>query len=116
MAFDEFKENLLGAEAEMRSYMETSDEYVRLRIFKILMHFVTSIFQSLLIGMVSVFALLFLSFAACLAISESMDNYYGGFIIIGTFYVLVIIMFYIFRKKLNAPILRKFSNYYFEQR
>lgn len=116
MAFDEIKEDLIGAEAEMRSYVETSDEYLRLKIFKILMLFVTSITQSLLIGIGSVFALLFLSFAACLAISESLDSYYGGFIIIGAFYVLVGIMLYIFRKKLNAPILRKFSNYYFEQR
>ncbi|MDC6389070.1 hypothetical protein PP182_10290 [Maribacter sp. PR1] len=115
MAFEEFKEDLMGAEADMRSYVETSDEYLRLRIFKVLMLFVTSIAQSLLIGIGSVFALLFLSFAACLAISESLDSYYSGFILVGIFYVLVGILFYVFRKKLNAPILKKFSKYYFEQ-
>ncbi|MGB3151951.1 MAG: hypothetical protein WBB27_14935, partial [Maribacter sp.] len=89
MAFEEFKEDLMGAEADMRSYVENSDEYLRLRIFKVMMYHVTAIAQFLLIGIGLVFTLLFLSFAACLALSETLDSYLGGFIIVGGFYALI---------------------------
>ena len=114
MAFDELKEDLIGAEANMRSYIATSDEYLRLKIFKVVMQYITGITKVLLIGIGFVFALLFLSFAACLALSEQFDSYYSGFIIVGGFYAIVGIVIYVFREKLNAPILKKFSNYYFE--
>ena len=114
MAFEEFKQDLIGAEADMRSYVENSDEYQRLKIFKVLMRHVTGITQFLLISIGFVFALLFLSFAACLALSEALNSYFGGFMLVGGFYVLIGMLLYIFRKKLNAPLLKKFSNYYFE--
>ncbi len=114
MAFEEFKQDLIGAEADMRSYIENSDKYLRLKIFKVLMRFVTSTAQFLLIGTGIFFALLFLSFAASLALSEALDSYYSGFIIIGGFYAVIGILFYVFRERLNTPILKKFSKYYFE--
>lgn len=114
MAFEEFKEDLMGAEADMRSYLETSDEYLRLRIFKVMMYHVTGISQLLLIGIGFVFALLFLSFAACLALSEMMDSYFSGFIIVGFFYVIIGLLLFAFREKLNATLIKKFSKYYFE--
>lgn len=114
MAFQELKQDLIGAEADMRSYMESSDEYLKLKIFKVLMRSVTSSVQFLLIGIGVVFALLFLSFAASLALSEALDSYYSGFMIVAGFYVVIGILLYIFRVKLNAPILKKFSKHYFE--
>ena len=114
MAFEEFKEDLMGAEANMRSYIENSDEYLRLRIFKVVMRHVTGITQFLLIGIGMVFAMLFLSLAAGLALSEKLESYFSGFLIVGVFYIAIGVMLYIFREKLNAPILKKFSKYYFE--
>ena len=114
MAFKEFKQDLIGAEADMRSYIENSDEYLKLKIFKVAMHHVTGISQFLLIGIGIVFALLFLSLAACMALSEVLDSYVVGFIIVGIFYTLVAILLYIFRERLNVPILKKFSKYYFD--
>lgn len=114
MALDELKRDLIEAEADVRSYIDHSEEYLKLKIFKVLMHYLTVSVQSLLIGIGSVFALLFLSFAICLALSEALNSYYGGFIIVGGFYTIVGILLYIFREKLNRPILKKFSKYYFQ--
>jgi uncharacterized membrane protein len=114
MAFDELKQDLMEAEADVRSYMESSDEYLRLKIFKVLMRSVTSGVQFMLIGIGVVFALLFLSFAASLALSEALDSYYTGFMIVAGFYVVIGILLYVFREKLNAPILRNFSKHYFD--
>lgn len=107
MAFEELKQDLVDAEADMRSYLENSDEYLRLKIFKVVMRHVTGITQFLLIGIGFVFALLFFSFTAGLALSEALDSYYSGFTVVG-------ILLYVFREKLNANILKRFSTYYFE--
>ena len=114
MAFEELKEDLMGAEADVRSYVENSDEYLRLKIFKIIMHGVTGSVQFLLIGAGVIFALLFLSFATCLALSQVLDSFFLGFLIVAGFYMLLVALLYIFREKLNTPILKKFSKHYFE--
>lgn len=113
MTFKELKEDLMGAKADMRSYIDYSDEYLRLRIFKIAMQHITGIAQFLLISIGFIFALLFLSFAACLALSEFLNSYFIGFIIVGGFYALVGILCYLFKKKLETPVLKIFSKYYF---
>lgn len=114
MAFEELKEDLIGAKADMRSYIEISDEYVKLKVFKILMRYVTGTAQFLIIGVGLTLALLFWSFAAALALSEALDSYYTGFTIVGSTYTLIAILLFIFREKLNIPILKKFSTHYFE--
>ncbi len=114
MAFEELKQDLIGAEADMRSYVGTSEEYLKLKLFKVLMNYVTRTIQFLLIGVGISFALLFFSFAAGLALSEALNSYYNGFTIVGSFYAITGILLYVFRERLNAPILKKFSKYYFE--
>ncbi|WP_282050529.1 phage holin family protein [Maribacter aquivivus] len=114
MAFEELKNDLMGLKTEMGSYLEHSDEYYRLKIFKVLSKNATGILKLFLIGISSLFALLFLSFAACLWLSELMNSYFIGFIIVAGFYILIAIMLYIFREQLNKPVLKKLSKYYFD--
>ena len=114
MAFEELKNDLMGLKTEMGSYLEHSDEYYRLKIFKVLSKNTTAILKLFLIGTSSLFALLFLSFAACLWLSELMNSYFIGFIIVAGFYILLAIMLYIFREQLNKPVLKKLSKYYFD--
>ncbi|MDF4204263.1 phage holin family protein [Maribacter sp. SA7] len=114
MAFEEFKNDLMALKTEMESYLERSDEYYRLKIFKVLSKNATGILKLLLIGLSSLFAILFLSFAACLWLSELMNSYFIGFIIVAGFYIVLAIMLYIFREQLNKPVLKKLSKYYFD--
>jgi ABC-type multidrug transport system fused ATPase/permease subunit len=113
MAFEELKNDLTGLKTEMRSFIEHSDEYYRLKIFKILSKHATGILKFLVIGTSSIFALLFLSFAACLGLSEVFESYLMGFIVVASFYLLATILLYLFREKLNTPVLKKLSKYYF---
>ncbi|SIR33407.1 phage holin family protein [Maribacter ulvicola] len=114
MAFEELKNDLIGIKTDMGSYLEHSNEYYRLKIFKVLSKNTTGILKLLLIGISSLFALLFLSFAACLWLSELMNSYFIGFIIVAGFYIILAIMLYIFREQLNKPVLKKLSKYYFD--
>ena len=113
MAFEEFKKDLMGLKTEMGSYIIHSDEYYRLKIFRILSKHATGIFKFLVIGTSTIFALLFLSFAACLGLSELFDSYFIGFILVAGFYILVAILLYLIRERLNTPVLKKLSKYYF---
>lgn len=114
MAFEEIKHDLTEAEADVRSYLENSEEYLQLKVFKILMTYVTSFTQILLVGVISVLAFFVLSIGASLAINEGVDSYYLGFVIIGAVYVLIALLCYFFRNSLNRPLLRKFSKNYFD--
>ena len=114
MAFEELKNDLMGLKTEVGSYIEHSDEYYRLKIFKVLSKNVTGLLKFILIGVSSLFALLFVSFAACLWLSEVLNSYFSGFILVAGFYILITILLYLFREQLNRPVLKKLSKYYFD--
>jgi len=114
MSFEEMKKDLMEADADIRSYLENSEEYIRLKIFKVLMGMITSVAQFIMVGALTLFALFILSLAASFAIGEALESTYYGFIIIGSVYVVIAILCYIFRKRLNGPLLRKFSKHYFD--
>jgi len=61
MAFETLKKDLIEAEADMKSYLETSDELFKLKIFKLLMVGGTAMAQTLLIGGMILLALFVLS-------------------------------------------------------
>lgn len=115
MVFEELKHDLMEAEADMRSYFENSEEYLELKVFKVLMQFLASSLKSVLVSLGVLFAILFLSLGLALALCEALDSYYLGFIVVGAFYVLMSIVIYIFRNKLNGSIIRKFSTLYFDR-
>ena len=114
MAFDELKKDLIEADADIRSYLEQSDEYLKLRVFKVFMRFLTTSFHALVMGLGVILVLFFLSLGAALALCEYFDSYYLGFLLVGAFYTLVSIVLYIIRKRWNGPLLRKFSLLYFD--
>jgi Zn-dependent protease with chaperone function len=116
MAFDELKKDLIEADVDIRSYLDNSEEYFKLKIFKALMRGITTFTHVIVIGAIAFLALFILSLAVSYAIGSLMDFMYHGFIIVGLFYVVLGILCYLFRDKLDAPLLRKFSKYYFNHK
>jgi cbb3-type cytochrome oxidase subunit 1 len=114
MAFEELKKDLIDADVNIRSYIKNSDEYIRLKVFKIFMRSITTFAQILLIGSVFLIALLIVSLAVSFGIGQAMDNLFYGFLIVGLFYTIIGMLCYVFREKLNKPLIRMFSRYYFE--
>jgi ABC-type multidrug transport system fused ATPase/permease subunit len=114
MALKELKRDLTEADVDVRSYLENSEEYFKLKIFKALMRAVTAFSHVMLIGAIGLLALILLSLAASYAIGNVMDNTYQGFIVVGLIYVVIALLCYFFRDKLDRPLLRKFSKYYFD--
>ncbi len=114
MAFEEIKKDLAEVEADVRSYLENSEEYLKLKVFKVIMGMVALAAQIVLVVSITLLALIFLSFAASFAIGKALNDDYLGFIIVGAFYVLIGIICYVFRNRLNKPLIKKFSKRYFD--
>lgn len=104
----------MEVDTDVRSYLENSEEYIKLKVFKVSMRTITAAAQLLLVGAISLLALLLLSLAASFGIGQVLGSTSKGFLIVGLFYVLLGIICYVLRNKLNRPLLRKFSKYYFD--
>jgi len=115
MAFEDIKEGISDAETSARSYIDTSAEYYKLKGFKFLMRGITASAKVLVVGTVWIMALLFLSLAVSFGIGQALDNTFYGFLCVGGFYVLIGIILYSIRERLNKPLLKKFSEFYFDE-
>lgn len=115
MAFEDLKQNLREADANLHSYVENSEAYVYLKSFKIVMRLVTAFAQCVLVGALVLLALFILAVAASFGLGTLLDNTFYGFIIVGICIALVAFIAYAFRHKINKPILRKFSSNFFDQ-
>lgn len=113
MAFEKLKENVLDTDVNIHAYIKSNEDYFKLKIFKVLMLGVTYITKVIVIGALACIMLLILSFAVAFRLAQILDDTFYGFLIVGLFYVLVIMVVYFLRDKFNGPLLRRFSNYYF---
>jgi len=115
MAFEEVKENFSEAEATARSYIESSRQFYKLKGFKVLMKAVMVFVKIASVGIMLILALLFLSISAAFWIGSELDKTSLGFLIVGGFYLLIGIIIYVFRHSLRKPLLKKFSEFYFDE-
>ncbi|MBT8384544.1 MAG: hypothetical protein KJO83_02415 [Bacteroidia bacterium] len=115
MAFENLKENLSGIDANVRSFIENNREYYQLKGFKILMKGTTTFAKILLIGSVLFLALLLFSLAVSYGVGQALDNMFYGFLIVGVFYLVLGFIVYLFKDKLDKPILKMFSKYYYDE-
>jgi len=113
MAFETLKENVIETDVNIHAYINSSEDYIKLKSFKVLMLGITCITKVLVIGALSCITLLILSLAIAFRLAQVLDNTFYGFLIVGLFYVLIVLLVYVLREKFNRPLLRKFSNYYF---
>lgn len=113
MAFDELKERLSDADSTMRSYIDTSREYYKLKAFKIASQGTSGLVKGLMVGILGAMALLFLSLAAAWAIGNALGGIAYGLLTVGAGYIVLAVIAYLLRNKINKPLLIKLSQYYF---
>ncbi|RIV44641.1 MULTISPECIES: hypothetical protein [Flagellimonas] len=115
MAFEDIKEQFSEAEHSAKSYVNNSIDFYRLKSFKSMMQGITMGAKVILIGSMVAMALLFLSISAAFWIGSSLDSNALGFLLVGGFYVLIGIIIFVFRQRLERPLLEKFSKFYFDE-
>lgn len=100
MAFQNFKDNFDDAFEHIKRYLNIYVTNVKLRSIKKATHGVTAMLNVLLWGTFALLALFFLSIALCVGIGNWVDSYMLGFVIVGGFYLLLMILALLFGRRI----------------
>ena len=115
MAFEELKESTQQIQEETKAYVESTVQYYKLWGFQMVMKSTKMIVRFLLLGFFLMIALLFGSIAAALAIGNAIDSIALGFLIVGGFYFVVIVLLSFLRIKfVEKRFLQGFSKLFFD--
>jgi hypothetical protein len=114
MAFEELKNQAGQAQEETRAYIDSTFDYYKLWSFKVIMKSTTMGIKAILITLCVIMILLFGSLAAAFGIGNALGSDALGFLIIGGFYLICLFLVLLIKDKIvEGPILRKFSEIYF---
>lgn len=107
-------ENIQEFTTATQSFIESSINYHKLDLYKKVMSGVISSSHKLLLGFFLLISILFLSLAASVYIGDLLDNAALGYLIVGLFYFLLVILVAIFMKPvIEKSLLRKTSQQFF---
>lgn len=107
---DNFKEFSTATQ----DYIESSVNYHKLDLYKKLVKILVSASYNLILAFFLLIALLFLSVAASIYIGNQLDSVPAGYLIVGGFYIIVmIILAFTLKSKLQIIILKKTSKQLF---
>ena len=94
----------------LKHYVGLQKEYVKLGAIEKTVRILTSIALVAILGLLLVFILIFLSFAAAFALGPIVGQV-AAFVIIAAVYVIVLLFFLIFRKQwIEKPLVRFLAN------
>ncbi|GAK92431.1 hypothetical protein JCM19298_2919 [Nonlabens ulvanivorans] len=107
-------ENIQEFTTATQSFIESSINYHKLDLYKKVMSGVISSSHKLLLGFFLLISILFLSLAASVYLGDLLDNDALGYLIVGLFYFLLVILVAIFMKPvIEKSLLRKTSQQFF---
>ncbi len=116
MAFEKLKEQISELQADSEKVLQSNIHYYKLWLFKVLTRTMTDFTKILLLGSVAFLVFLFLAIASAFAIGMYLENNALGFLIVGSILFVVLLLIFIFKKKLvEKPLLSKMSKIYFKE-
>jgi succinate-acetate transporter protein len=107
------KENAEAVHDNVHALIENQAAYYKLWSFKVAMKSITLLIHAFLIALFSTLTVLFISIAAALLLGDYLHNHALGFLIVSGFYLMMCLLAYLLRDKINRPILEKFSSIFF---
>ena len=110
MAIFNFSKHIEELNYNIKAYIESNIEYYRLQAFKKATKGVSLLVQGIVVGSLFLFFLTLISIVLSLLIGKAIGQLSMGFLIVGGFYFLLFLIFFIFRKALiNSFVLRQFA-------
>lgn len=88
-------------------YIDKSFEYYKLRIFQQLTYIISMAGKALIIGAVLFIGLIFMAFAAAIAIGNALGHVSLGYLIVGGLFTLVAFIIYKVRHLIDGKIISK---------
>ncbi len=113
--FGKKKENLKDVQNQTRDFVESNLEYYKLWVFKVVTQSVSSILKVVLIGVFLLMVMVFFSVAGALAIGYALDNFVYGFLIVGGIYLILSIIVYNLKNRIEEPIIKAFSDIFYNE-
>jgi len=100
-------EDINNIKKDIQEYIEVKLDLFRLQIAENLSRFMSSTLNVAILGFLSFFILLFLSFAAGYFFASLLNSNELGFLCVAGFYILVMVIFLIFRKQIiDRPVIK----------
>lgn len=115
MGLSEVREDFREVRGTLKTIGQTSSEYFQLKIFKRVMCGLVFMIQAMVLGALAFLFLLLASISAALAIGASMGSPSLGFLAVGLAYLLVFTIAFFGRHRLEGPLLKRFSAFYFDE-
>lgn len=109
----DLKDNAEALQANVQALLETQAEYYKLWSFKVGMKSVTLLIHAVLLTLFMALGILFASVAAAFWLGQYLRSDILGFLAVGGFYAAMSVLVYLLRKRIDAPILKKFSSIFF---
>ena len=114
MAFEDIKENSEDLLEQAKTFLESNVSYYKLWLFKATMKSTTMLLKLFLLSVMLVMVTVFFSIAAALTIGYGLGNFVYGFLIVGGIYLILSIIIYKIQDNIvEGPILKKFSEFFF---
>ncbi|MFB9054118.1 hypothetical protein ACFFVB_13600 [Formosa undariae] len=95
-------------------YVDTSHQYLKLKIFQQLTGGMSLFGKMLLIGSFLFIAFIFLAISAAIAIGYWLENYALGALIIGGLFLCLAILVYLFRHRIDQKFIETMSDLFFD--
>lgn len=116
MAFERISQNLQELNENIKSFAQSSAEYYKLDLFDKTMKGATATIKGVAIAFLGLFALLFLSIALAVLLSNWLDSPSSGFFIVAGIYLLGALFFVFYGSKvITDALLPKASKKFFEE-
>lgn len=114
--FKELTDSLNKISQRVEDFGLSTAEYVKLRLFKSLMKAGISLVNLLVYGSLFLFVLVFLSMGAAFWLGTYFEHVYVGFLLMGGFYGILLILMFIFgRKIIERKMLFSFSGLLYDE-
>ncbi|WP_405608090.1 hypothetical protein [Polaribacter sp. Asnod1-A03] len=102
-----------GSESS-KKYLETFYEHGKLKIFQLVTVSLSSIVKVFLIGWFIFIGLIFLAFASAIFLGNYLNNISLGYLIVALFFLIISLLIFSLRKRIDKKIIRKMSDMFFE--
>jgi len=112
--FDDVNQTTNKASDIGERYIKTSHQYFRLKIFQQLTLSFSMIVKAVIVGTLSYLALLFFSIALVVVLSNALDSIVVGCLIVGLIYLVLALIMYMLRSKINKFVIRKIGSKFFK--
>lgn len=94
-------------------YIRASHQYFRLKVFQQLTISLSMAVKVLVVGTFLFGGLIFLSIAGAIELGNELDSYSLGFLLVGLIYMVLSLIFYVFRRAFNTFVIKKIGVKFF---